>query len=156
MNCDELFQEILRVGNKIVRELQKYDPVVDKQGKSPNPKKGPGCVTVPYGHYTEIKNLQRRLRKVLEHYESDKCKDHSGRKSSYVPDARKVANSSPQKLAYEIPRPIYEEGVKDMTPILLFPLGRAVSGVGNALRAIEEGVREAWRFFPRLIPGFAR
>jgi hypothetical protein len=156
MNCDELFQEMLDVGSRIIRELQKYDPVVDKQGGSPNPKKGPSCVTVPYGHYTEIKNLQRRLRKVLDHFESDKCKDHPGRKSSNVPVSRKVANNSPQKLAYEIPRPIYEEGVKDMTPILLFPLGRVASAVGNGLKAIGEGLNEARRFLPRLIPGFAR
>lgn len=52
----------------LIKEYNKYDPVED--GKGGFPMRG-GSVTKPGGHYTEMKQLQRRLKNLLKEYVRD-------------------------------------------------------------------------------------
>jgi hypothetical protein len=73
--CIEAALKALKQAQKILEELLKYDPVEDSKGGHPHAH----GITVPGGHYKEIKDLQRglrnKLRRMLEECDDDddKC-----------------------------------------------------------------------------------
>ena len=70
--CKSLRDNIYRKHGLLSDELSKYDPIADAQGGFPM-KYGRG-VTSPGGHYQEIQDLQRGIKRDLRKYNSE-CND---------------------------------------------------------------------------------
>ena len=71
--CIEASLKALEQGQKLLKELLKYDPVEDAKGGHQHAH----GITKPGGHYKEIKDLQRGLRNKLK-TAYEKCKDDDG------------------------------------------------------------------------------
>lgn len=72
--CDAFRVNIMRKFGLLIKELTKYDPIADGKGGFPM-KYGSG-VTKPGGHYKEITDLQRGLKRDLALYQANCRKDN--------------------------------------------------------------------------------
>ena len=73
--CKALLDRIMRKAAELEKDLAKYDPVED--GKGGHPKKG-GGTTIPGGHYREIEQRQRGLRRDISNYLRNCFRDGGG------------------------------------------------------------------------------
>jgi hypothetical protein len=109
--CKKLRDGIYDKNDKLQREFEKYDPVSDAQGGSPM-RWGSGF-TKPFGHYDEIRDLQRGIKRDLERYNRYCCNNDDGN----PPVTRNVDELANQPV-YRLPGPI-----GDMPFIMIPPEG---------------------------------
>lgn len=69
--CCQLRKNIYEKGDKLLKELRKYDPVADGKGGFLT---FGGRLTKPGGHFKEIQDLQRGIKNDITEYNKD-CKD---------------------------------------------------------------------------------
>ena len=78
--CPDIVDRMQHKNRELKRELRKYDPVEDARGGHqyfrPN---GQPATTVPGGHYTEIRQLQRGINNDLEAYNRNQCYSNAPR-----------------------------------------------------------------------------
>jgi len=89
--CGQLRKQIFDKYNDLVNEINKYDPVQDAMGGWPM---GGGGTTKPGGHYTEIKNLQRGIKRDIAEYNricKDQDRDDGGGPWGAIPRSIDVA-----------------------------------------------------------------
>jgi RHS repeat-associated protein len=132
--CIEASLKALEQGQKLLKELLKYDPVEDAKGDHQHAH----GITKPGGHYKEIKDLQRGLRNKLK-TAYEKCKDDDG-----GPDKRPMPYRTLNELANQpvtVPPGIVAIDPQDIGGIrgfnsdaaVLFALG------GAALKLVDAG-----------------
>ena len=66
--CAKMKGEAMAKHEKLKKEFRKYDPVKDAKGGFPM---GGGKLTKPGGHYIEMRNLQKGLRRDIMEYERE-------------------------------------------------------------------------------------
>jgi len=71
--CKDNVKEMQEKIKKLKHELSKYDPNEDARGGHVYVVGGQLKATVPGGHYQEIRDLQRGLKRTLKAYAKDKC-----------------------------------------------------------------------------------
>ena len=127
--CRKLMEKIQDLGNKLRRELDKYNPIEDGKGGFSH-KYG---TTKPGGHYTEIKNLQNGLKNNLKNWK-DVCKDDDNNppcSPPYPAWADQLSNK-------HIPEPIYATHMSKKDLWEAFVIGAGV-GVSIAIIGGQSG-----------------
>jgi RHS repeat-associated protein len=120
--CNRLREDIYKKNQLLRNELGKYDPVADGQGGF-TMRYGSG-ITKPGGHYTEIKDLQRGLKRDLENYNKHcRCKGGDGN-PPITRNVDELANSP-------IDPPVIPEGMEDMQFVPLDVGSKPVRSTGR-------------------------
>jgi hypothetical protein len=104
--CNKLRENIYRKNDLLRVELEAYDPILDGQGGF-TMTYGSG-VTKIGGHYTEIRNLQRGLKRDLERY-NQRCRCDGGPGSP--PITRNVDELANQPAPSPIPPMFFYPGI---------------------------------------------
>jgi RHS repeat-associated protein len=111
--CKRLRRDIFHKFNKLIKELRKYDPVSDGIGGFP---KSGGGETVPGGHYKEIGELQRGLKRDLERYNRE-CKDNDdGDGGTFGAIARSIDEAANRP----VPKPVIPDSSTSKVPVPRF------------------------------------
>lgn len=104
--CQQLRAQIFEKSGKLIAELQKYDPVADAQGGFWTP----WGLTVPGGHYQEIRDLQRGLKNDITEYKR-LCSNNNDR---WPPVPRSIDDAANQDVEEPIITP--SPGISPSSP----------------------------------------
>jgi hypothetical protein len=79
--CDSIIQRMDEKNRSFKKEVDKYDPIEDAKGGHKYWARGVERITKPGGHYQEIRELQRGLKKDLVKFNQKECAK-SGRQNA--------------------------------------------------------------------------
>jgi len=107
--CKKLLEKIYKKYSLLNNELSKYDPVLDAKGGF---EMAFGSkITKPGGHYNEIKDLQRGLKRDITRYKNFCSNDDSGGPTGFSPVPREIDSAAsdyievPPGIEPQRPRP---------------------------------------------------